>query len=86
MKLHANTEKFKIGRGVRQGDGVSPKLFTTILESVFKKLDWSGMRMKINGKFLNHIRCADDILLIATDLNQLQTLMSQLNDESSKLG
>ena len=35
--------KFKIGRGVRQIDGVSPKLFTTILERVVKKLDWSGL-------------------------------------------
>src|ERR1700761_8324819 len=37
IKLHENTAKFKIGRGVRQGDTISPKLFTSTLESVFKK-------------------------------------------------
>ena len=37
-----HTNQFKIGRGVRRGDTISPKLFTTILESVFKNSDWSG--------------------------------------------
>ena len=29
IKLHENTAKFKIGRGVRQGDTISPKSFTS---------------------------------------------------------
>lgn len=86
VKLHKSTDKFKIGRGVRQGDTISPKLFTTSLESVFKKLDWNEMGININGKFLNHLRFADDIILIAADLDQLQTMMNQLHQESSKIG
>ena len=86
VKLHKSTDKFKIGRGVRQGDTISPKLFTTSLESVFQKLDWNEMGININGKFLNHLRFADDIILIAADLDQLQTMMNQLHQESSKIG
>src|SRR6202012_779890 len=87
VKLHKSTDKFKIGRGVRQGDTISPKLFTTSsLESVFKKLDWNEMGININGKFLNHLRFEDDIILIAADLDQLQTMMNQLHQESSKIG
>ncbi len=80
IKLHENTTKFKIGRGVRQGDTISPKLFTSVLESVFKKLDWSEMGININGKYLSHLRFADDIVLIAVDLDQAQVMLQQLND------
>ena len=31
---------FKLSRGVRQGNPISPKLFTCIIEDVFRKLDW----------------------------------------------
>ena len=86
IKLHEKTDKFKIGRGVRQGDTISPKLFTTALESVFKKLDWSMMGINVNGQYLSHLRFADDIVLIAVDLDQAQVMLQQLNDESSKIG
>ena len=32
----------EIGRGVRQGDCLSPRLFSATLEEAFKTLDWSG--------------------------------------------
>ena len=86
IRLHENTAKFNIGRGVRQGDTISPKLFTSTLESVFKKLDWSKMGININGKYLSHLRFADDIVLMALDLDQAQVMLQQLNEESSKVG
>src|ERR1700742_812031 len=67
-------------------DTSSPKLFTATLGSIFKKLDWSEMGININGKFLNHLHFADDIILIAANLDQLQTMMNQLQQESSKIG
>ena len=86
VKLHENTSKFKIGRGVRQGDTISPKLFTATLESVFKKLDWSEMGINMNGKHLSHLRFADDIVLVAADQAQAQNMIRQLNEESVKVG
>src|SRR6201996_9203477 len=55
-----------------------------LCESVFKKLDWSGMG--INGRFLNHLRFADDIVLMAPNLEQLEMMLLQLNAESQKVG
>jgi len=86
VKLHKTTDKFQIGKGVRQGDTISPKLFTSCLETIFKKFDWSEMGININGKFLNNLRFADDIVLIATSMEQIETMLLQLNDESRKIG
>ena len=36
--------------------------------------------------FLSHLRFADDIILIKTNKLQLQTMLSQLNNESQKIG
>ena len=86
IKLHKSTKKFRIGRGVRQGDTISPKLFTSILDSIFKKLDWSEMGININGEYLSNLRFADDISLMAADLDQAQIMLQQLNEESNKVG
>ena len=86
IKLHENTTKFRIGRGVRQGDTISPKLFTSVLESVFKKLDWSKKGIDIKGEFLSHLRFADDIVLVALDLDEAQVMLEELNEEANKVG
>ena len=44
------------------------------------------MGININGKYLSHLRFADDIVLIATSLDQAQVMLQQLNDESIKVG
>lgn len=86
VRLHEKTNKFKLERGVRQGDTISPKLFTLALENIFKKLDWSNMGININGKFLNHLRFADDIVLIAPNMEQLEIMLTQLDAISSEIG
>ena len=53
-------ESFKMERGVRQGDSISPKLFDAVLEDIFRRLNWENRGVKINGNRLNHLRFADD--------------------------
>ena len=49
VHLHKESEKIRIKRGVRQGDTISPKLFTATLESIFRRLNWENMGVKIEG-------------------------------------
>lgn len=44
------TDLIAIIRGVRQGDPVSPKLFTAALEEVFKSIDWSDKGIVTDGE------------------------------------
>ncbi|CAK1600454.1 unnamed protein product [Parnassius mnemosyne] len=60
-----STKPIQLQRGVRQGDVISPKLFTAALEDVFKLLDWKGYGININGEYITHLRFADDIVLMA---------------------
>ena len=42
IRLDSLGRNFKIERGVRQGDPLSPNVFNAILEQAFRKLDWKG--------------------------------------------
>ena len=46
---HKESEKISIKRGVRQGDTISPKLFTATLESIFRRLNWENKGVNIDG-------------------------------------
>ena len=49
VHLHKESEIIMIKRGVRQGDTISPKLFTATLESIFRRLNWENKGVKIGG-------------------------------------
>ena len=56
------SDEFPIHRGVRQGDPLSPKLFTAIMEEVFKKEDITE-GIIVDGENLTNLRFADDVAL-----------------------
>ncbi|KAI8440552.1 hypothetical protein MSG28_001794 [Choristoneura fumiferana] len=80
------SEPIPLHRGVRQGDVISPKLFTNALEDVFKTLDWKGRGININGEYLSHLRFADDIVIVAETLQDLQHMLNGLADSSQRVG
>ncbi|CAH2085229.1 unnamed protein product [Euphydryas editha] len=55
IKLEREGSEIRIERGVRQGDPLSPKLFSAVLEEIFKILKWKNYGLNINGENLNHL-------------------------------
>ncbi|KAI8440939.1 hypothetical protein MSG28_009236 [Choristoneura fumiferana] len=81
-----STQPIQLQRGVRQGDVISPKLFTNALEDVFKLLDWNRFGININGEYITHLRFADDIVIMAESLEGLNTMLSDLSIVSQQVG
>lgn len=86
VKIHENTQDFPIERGVRQGDVLSPKLFTTLLEYMFKKIGFDEMGININGEKLSHLRFADDIVIIADRIDEAKEMLHRLQRTSETVG
>lgn len=86
VRLHEETERFRVQRGVRQGDTISPKLFTTLLEYMFKSVELENMGININGENFSHLRFADDIVLISDSLDKAEKLLMRLTSASHKVG
>ena len=64
LKLHRDSDKTKLQRGVRKGDNISPKLFTACLQAaIINKINWEDKGINIDGEHLPHLIFADDIVL-----------------------
>lgn len=87
VKTEKVGQTFTLGRGVKQGDLISPKLFTCVLEEIFRKLQWSSKcGITVNGRRLTNLRFADDVVLFATSHKQLQQMLRELNEISKSTG
>ena len=80
------SRKIDINKGVRQGDTLSPNLFTAALQEIFKRVDFEGKGIKIQGERLSNLRFADDIVLFSQSIKELQEMITLLNDEGKKDG
>ena len=86
VKTDKMSRQFHIQRGVKQGDPISDLLFNALLEDIFTTLkqSWStrnyGIRLgHTNITSLTNLRFADDVLLFATTLPQLTTMLNDLH-------
>ncbi len=90
LKARIITERpgryFPVNRGVKQGDPLSPMLFNAALQEIFKKLHWESKGISINGKFLNNLRFADDVALIAKKREELEIMILELDEVGKKAG
>ena len=77
--------EFQIHRGVRLGDPLSPKLFTAVMEDVFKKAEISE-GVNVDGENLSNLRFADDVALSDETTKQMEKHLNNLNSESLKVG
>lgn len=86
VKLETTGPSFPVKRGVRQGDPLSPKIFIAVLESIIRKLDWKNRGLYIQGKYLSHLRFADDLVLLSESSSQLQYMLNCLHEASRQVG
>ena len=71
---------------VRQGDIISPELFNAALEEILRNISWESKGINIDGESINHLRLADDIILIAEDSHKVEEMLNDLSTESNKVG
>uniref|UniRef100_A0A0K0D769 Reverse transcriptase domain-containing protein n=1 Tax=Angiostrongylus cantonensis TaxID=6313 RepID=A0A0K0D769_ANGCA len=80
-----NDVNVDVKRGVRQGDTISPKLFTTTLQNVMRTLEWDNMGVKIDGGKLHHLRFPDVIVLITSDISQAKRMLADFDKACGKI-
>ena len=81
------TESVNMCRGVKQGCILSPTLFNLYANDIFRKgLYDVDTGIKVNGKSINKIRYADDTVLIADSIEELESLVDRVNSEGQKYG
>ncbi|GFS11199.1 endonuclease-reverse transcriptase [Elysia marginata] len=79
------SEPFPINRGVRQGDPISPNLFTAAIEEIFKKSELSN-GINIDGEILTNLRLADDVALLTESTPLMREQLNTLNIKSKEVG
>ena len=85
---HGTTDWFQIGKGVHQGCILSPCLFNFYAEDIMRKagLEKAQAGIKIAGRSINNLRCADDTTLMAESEKELKSLLMKVKVESEKVG
>ena len=81
------TEWFEIGQGVRQGCIISPHLFSIYAEAIMRNaLENFEGSITVGGHKITKLRYADDVVLIAGSIEELQELVERVKLESEKVG
>ena len=85
---HGTTDRFQIGKGVRQGCILSPCLFNLHEEYIMRNagLDETQAGNKIAGRNSNNLRYADDTTLMAESKEELKNFLMKMKEEGEKVG
>ena len=85
---HGTTDWFQIGKGVRQGCILSPRLFNLYAEYIIQnaRLDEAQAGIKIARRNINNLRYANDTSLMAESEEELKSFLMKVKGESEKVG
>ena len=81
---YGTADWFQIGKGVHQGCILSPCLFTFYTECIMRNagLEEAQAGIKIAGRNINNLRCADDTTLMAESEEGLKSLLMKMKQKS----
>ena len=84
---HGTTDWFQIGKGIHQACVFSPCLFSLYAEYNMRNagLDEAQAGIKIAGRNINNLRCANDTTLMAESEKELKSLLMTVKEESEKV-
>ena len=85
---HETTDRFQIGKGVRQGHTLSLCLFNLYAEYIMQNagLDEAQAGIKIARRNINNLIYADDSTLMAESEEELKSLLIKVKEESENVG
>ena len=85
---HGTTDWFQIGKGVRQGCILPPRLFNLYAEYIMRNagLEETQAGIKIAGRNINNLRYADDTTFVAESEEERKSLLMRVKEESEKVG
>ncbi|XGW34167.1 hypothetical protein V3C99_018187 [Haemonchus contortus] len=86
IQLFERKLKIPVEKRVRQGDTISPELFTAALQYAMLNLDCEERGYSVNGKNVNNLRSADDIVLISSNTAEMGKMVNELNAVSQRIG
>lgn len=78
------TQWFSVSSGVKQGDTLSPTLFSLYINDLAQEIKNLNLGVNINGRLLSILLYADDMVLIATCEKDLQEMLNAMNIWCSK--
>ena len=85
VSLLSSPIRVPVQKGIKQGDTISPELFTACLGNIMREMDWDG-GVLINDEWLTHLRFADGIVLVSDSTEQLQTMLNTLDRRRLAVG
>ena len=85
---HGTTDWYQIGKGVPQGCILLPYLFNLYAEYIMRNsgLEEAQTGIKISGRNINNLRCADDTTLMAESEEELKSVLMKVKEESGNVG
>ena len=78
------TDWFDINNGVRQGDPLSPTLFSIFINDLIKEVEQAGIGVKYLNDIINILVFADDVVVLAENPDDLQILLDIVSQWCSK--
>ena len=93
VQCDVTSREFQIQKGTKQGDPISSFIFKSVLEEVTRKVKAKWASKKYGRQLgygpdsvLTNLWFADDILLVARSLPQLQQMIADVRSEGAKAG